>query len=130
LDIATSIIAAITIGIGVDDTIHFLNTFRHYRKQGLDVDASIEKTLQVAGKAIIFTSLALIFGFSVLELSTFKPLMLFGLLMAVTMVATTIGALLVLPAAIKLTKIKLVQNQEKRSYSRIKTLIPIFAKKS
>jgi hypothetical protein len=130
LDIATSIIAAITIGIGVDDTIHFLNTFRHYRKQGLDVDASIGKTLQVAGKAIIFTSLALIFGFSVLELSTFKPLMLFGLLMAVTMVATTIGALLVLPAAIKLTKIRLVQNHEIPAYSRIKTLIPLFAKKS
>ncbi len=133
LDIATSIIAAITIGIGVDDTIHFLNTFRYYRKEGFDVDTSIEKTLQIAGKAIIFTSLALIFGFSVLELSTFKPLMLFGLLMAVTMVATTIGALLVLPAAIKLTKIRLVQykdQDEESAYSRIKTLIPLFAKKS
>jgi len=130
LDIATSIIAAITIGIGVDDTIHFLNTFRHYRKQGFNVDMSIEKTLQVAGKAIIFTSLALIFGFSVLELSTFKPLMLFGFLMAVTMVATSIGALLVLPAAIKLTKIRLVQDQETPAYSHIKTLIPLFAKKS
>jgi len=130
LDIATSIIAAITIGIGVDDTIHFLNTFRYYRKQGFDVDTSIEMTLQVAGKAIIFTSLALIFGFSVLELSTFKPLMLFGLLMAVTMVATTIGALLVLPAAIKLTKIRLVQDQANPAHSRIKTLIPLFAKKN
>lgn len=107
LDIATSIIAAITIGIGVDDTIHFLNTFRCYRKWGEDVDTAIRKTLEVAGKAIIFTSLALICGFSVLELSPFKPLMLFGLLMAVTMVATTLGALVVLPAAIKLTGVKL-----------------------
>ena len=107
LDIATSIIAAITIGIGVDDTIHFLNTFRCYRQWGEDVDTAIRKTLEVAGKAIIFTSLALICGFSVLELSPFKPLMLFGLLMAVTMVATTLGALVVLPAAIKLTGVKL-----------------------
>ncbi len=107
LDIATSIIAAITIGIGVDDTIHFLNTFRCYRKWGEDVDTAIRKTLEVAGKAIIFTSLALICGFSVLELSPFKPLMLFGLLMAVTMVATTLGALVVLPAAIKFTGVKL-----------------------
>jgi len=130
LDIATSIIAAITIGIGVDDTIHFLNTFRYHRNQGADVDTSIQKTLEVAGKAIIFTSLALIFGFSVLELSTFKPLMLFGLLMAITMVSTTIGALLVLPSAIKLTKIRLIQDQEKPAYRRIKTLIPLFAKKN
>jgi len=59
--------------------------------------------------------------------------MLFGLLMAITMVATTIGALLVLPAAIKLTKIRLVQYNDldkEPAYSRIKTFIPIFAKKS
>ena len=103
LDIVTSIIAAITIGIGVDDTIHFFNTFRSCRECGADVDAAIHRTLEVAGKAIIFTSLALICGFSVLTLSPFKPLLLFGYLMALTMAATTIGALVVLPAAIKWT---------------------------
>lgn len=130
LDVATSIIAAIAIGIGVDDTIHFLNTFRYYRKQGADVDTAIEKTLQVAGKAIIFTSLALIFGFSVLELSTFKPLMLFGLLMAVTMVATTVGALLVLPSAIKFTKIRLVKADAVPAKKSIARMIPLLAKKN
>ncbi|MEZ4578998.1 MAG: efflux RND transporter permease subunit, partial [Desulfobacterales bacterium] len=130
LDIATSIIAAITIGIGVDDTIHFLNTFRYYRKQAMSVDAAIEKTLQVSGKAIIFTSLALIFGFSVLELSTFKPLMLFGFLMAVTMVATTIGALLILPCAIKFTGIRLVKQESVPAEKSLKTLIPLLEKKN
>ncbi|MDO9264401.1 MAG: efflux RND transporter permease subunit, partial [Desulfosalsimonadaceae bacterium] len=101
LDIATSTIAAITIGIGVDDTIHFLNTFRQFVKKGDGLDLALEHTLQAAGKAIIFTSLALIFGFSVMLLSTFKPLIQFGLLMMLTMTATTIGALLVLPSAIK-----------------------------
>jgi uncharacterized membrane protein YdfJ with MMPL/SSD domain len=129
MDVATSIIAAITIGIGVDDTIHFLNTFRHCRMQGLTVDQAIEKTLRVAGKAIIFTSLALIFGFSVLELSTFKPLMLFGLLMAVTMVATTVGALLILPSAIKLTKIRLVKTREESAAAIASPLVPALAKK-
>ncbi|MGM0452779.1 MAG: efflux RND transporter permease subunit [Thermodesulfobacteriota bacterium] len=113
LDVATSLIAAITIGIGVDDTIHFLNTFRYYRKRGFNVDMAIFKTECVAGKAIIFTSLALIFGFSVLGISTFKPLILFGLLMAITMVATTFGALLVLPAAIKFSRIQLVKSPAK-----------------
>jgi len=109
LDVATSTIATITIGIGVDDTIHFLNTFRYYRKLGEDINTAIQHTLEVAGKAILFTSMALIFGFSVMGFSTFKPLILFGLLMVITMVATTVGALLVLPCAIKLTKVRLVK---------------------
>ncbi|MDA3896241.1 MAG: efflux RND transporter permease subunit [Desulfobacteraceae bacterium] len=109
LDVATSTIATITIGIGVDDTIHFLNTFRYYRNLGEDMNTAIQHTLEVAGKAILFTSMALIFGFSVMGLSTFKPLILFGVLMIVTMVATTIGALLVLPCAIKLTNVSLVK---------------------
>jgi predicted RND superfamily exporter protein len=102
-----SFIAAITIGIGVDDIIHFLNTFRQYRKPGVDVEAAIRLTLQSSGKAIIYTSLALVFGFSVMELSKFRPLILFGMLMGITMVATTIGALLILPSAIKLTNMGL-----------------------
>jgi len=107
LDIATSIIAAITIGIGVDDTVHFLNTFRQRRAEGLDIDEAITRTLAVSGKAILFTSLALIFGFSVLITSHFWPIVLFGILMASTMINTTIGALLVLPAVIKATEVNL-----------------------
>jgi predicted RND superfamily exporter protein len=107
LDMVTSLIAAITIGIGVDDTIHFLNTFRHNRARGLDVDESITRTLAVAGKAIFFTSLALVLGFTVFSLSSFIPVILFGLLMAMTMVATTIGALIVLPSVIKATAVDL-----------------------
>ncbi len=125
LDIATSLIAAITIGIGVDDTIHFLNTFRFYRKSGLDVDTAIERTQFVAGKAILFTSLALIFGFSVLGISTFKPLILFGLLMGITMIATTFGALVVLPAAIKLTGVQLVPAVSFSPYRRTFMRIPL-----
>lgn len=101
LDAATSIIAAVTIGIGIDDTIHFLNTYRHYRKKGLSVDDTIRRSLGVAGTAIIYTSIALVFGFSVLTISNFKPLIYTGLLIANTMVATTLGALLLLPSAIK-----------------------------
>jgi len=130
LDIVTSIIAAITIGIGVDDTIHFLNTFRHCRQQVGDLDEAIQKTLESAGKAIIFTSLALIFGFSVMILSTFKPLVLFGILMDVTMAATTVGALLVLPSAIKFTKIRLAQKETEPVEIVIEPLTPIVVKKN
>lgn len=112
LDIATSTIAAITIGIGVDDTIHFLNTFRQFVKKGEGLDRALTHTLRASGKAIIFTSLALICGFSVLLLSTFKPLIEFGMLMMLTMTATTIGALLILPSAIKLINMKTIHETE------------------
>ncbi|MFH2065121.1 MAG: MMPL family transporter [Pseudomonadota bacterium] len=107
LDTVTSIIASITIGIGVDDTIHFLNSYRHFYRNGHSIDESIRKTLQVTGKAIIFTSLALVLGFSVLTISSFKPVIFFGALMGITMTATTLGALLILPSVIKLTQVDL-----------------------
>ncbi len=111
LDTVTSIIASITIGIGVDDTIHFLNTYRHIRQKGYDTDETIRRTLQISGKAIIYTSLALVLGFSVLTISSFKPVILFGVLMSITMTATTIGAMLILPSVMKVTN----ANLEKRT---------------
>ncbi len=103
LDMTTSVIAAVAIGIGIDDTIHFMNKFRHNRSRGYSVEESIELTLQVAGKAIIFTSLALIFGFLVFLRSQFIPINLLGILLSITMIAATFGALLVLPAFIQAT---------------------------
>ncbi|MBU0993124.1 MAG: MMPL family transporter [Proteobacteria bacterium] len=126
LDITTSIIAAITIGIGVDDTIHFLNTYRYYLSQGLTVNQTIEKTLSVSGKAIIFTSFALILGFGVLVTSSFKPLILFGLLMSITMITTTLGALLILPSVIKVTQVRLENTFENKGLKKYINFSRIF----
>lgn len=103
LDIATAIIASITVGIGVDNTIHFLNNYRFFCREDRSMDDSITSTISVGGKAIIYSALALICGFSVLVVSKFQPIMLFGMMMGFTFIATTTGALLVLPAAVKLT---------------------------
>jgi predicted RND superfamily exporter protein len=110
LDIATAIIASITIGIGVDNTIHFLNTFRYHRSAGRDLDDTIHTTLSTAGRAIIYTALALILGFAVLVVSSFKPIVFFALLVGVTFIATTVGALLVLPAVIRATGVDLAES--------------------
>jgi predicted RND superfamily exporter protein len=108
LDMVTSIIAAITVGIGIDDTIHYLNTYRRYHLETeADIPKTIEKTMRVTGKAILFTSLALICGFSVQITSHFLPVVLFSILLTVTMVNTTIGSILLIPAAIRLTGINL-----------------------
>jgi len=116
LDLATAIIASMVIGIGVDDTIHFLNSYRHLRNKDYSVDDTIAGTLAVSGKAIIFTSMALIFGFSVLATSNFKPIILFSILVAISMIATTLGALVVLPATIKLTGISLQESESKSRF--------------
>jgi len=126
LDMATSVIAAITIGIGVDDTIHFLNTFRHNKAQGLSVDETIRRTLTVSGKAILFTSLALIFGFSILIASNFLPIALFGILTATTMINTTIGALLILPSVIKATGIRLDKPTDNSGFGRYLRIDKLF----
>ncbi len=108
LDMITSIIAAITVGIGIDDTIHYLNTYRRYHAEtAADVAKTIEKTMRVTGKAIMFTSLALICGFFVQVTSHFLPVVLFSLLLTLTMINTTIGSILLIPAAIRLTGINL-----------------------
>ncbi|MBW2673390.1 MAG: hypothetical protein JRD89_08265, partial [Deltaproteobacteria bacterium] len=65
----------------------------------------------VSGKAILFTSLALVFGFSILMTSNFLPIALFGILTAATMINTTIGALLILPSVIKATGISLDEGE-------------------
>ncbi len=111
LDTATAIIASVAIGIGVDDTIHFLNTFRYFRLRNLSTDEAIKKTLEISGKAITYTSLALVFGFLVMTISNFKPLILLGILNALTMVGTTIGALIILPAAIKAARVNLDESK-------------------
>jgi hypothetical protein len=119
LDYATSIIACIVIGIGVDDTIHFLNTYRNFMAEEHNVDRTIIRTLKLSGKAIIYTSLALISGFSVLMLSNFKPLIFFGILCASTMVTTTIGALVILPSVIKATGVDLSESRSDSLFWRI-----------
>jgi hypothetical protein len=108
LDMITSIIAAITVGIGIDDTIHYLNTYRRYHLETeADIPKTIEKTMRVTGKAILFTSLALICGFLVQATSHFMPIVLFSLLLTLTMFNTTIGSILLIPAAIRLTGVNL-----------------------
>lgn len=106
LDITKSIIAAVTIGIGIDDTIHMLKTIRFYQMEGLELREAIMASYREAGKAIVYTSVALVCGFAVLMFSQFKVLFYLGLLVAMNMITTTIAALIVLPAALWLLKIR------------------------
>ncbi|MDH5721390.1 MAG: MMPL family transporter [Spirochaetia bacterium] len=106
LDIPKVILSSIAIGIGIDDTIHFMRTMSHFLKKGMSMKEAIYQTHREAGLAITYTSVALILGFSILMLSSFKPVFFLGLLVSGVMFSTTLGALLFLPAYIYLFKIE------------------------
>jgi len=107
LDIAKCLLAAVAVGIGIDDTIHMMRTLRHYLKEGMPMKEAVAASHKEAGSAICHTSIALIFSFSVFMLSEFNVIFYLGWLVAFTMLTTTVSALLFLPSVINLLKIDL-----------------------
>lgn len=98
LDMMTITIAAISIGIGVDDAIHYLHRFREEFDRGGDVRVAVAWSHATIGRAMYYTSLTVILGFSVLVFSNFVPTVLFGLLTATAMALAMIANLTLLPA--------------------------------
>lgn len=97
LQALTSIFFAISFGIAVDDTIHFLTRFKLERKKGLTVDRSIRNSLYISGKAIIITSLILIVSFISLTFSDFKGTYYIGVLVSLTLFTAILSDLFILP---------------------------------
>jgi predicted RND superfamily exporter protein len=98
LSVATSLIASVAIGLAVDDTIHYLVRYNSEFKKDLNKDRAMRDTLVSVGRPIIFTSLTISLGFSVLIFSHFQPTAIFGFLMVVTMLSALIGDLILLPS--------------------------------
>ncbi len=103
LDAATVLISAIAIGIGIDDSIHFILNYRKVLLETNDVKIALANTLDHTSRPILFTSIALAVGFMVFLLSSFKPVFNFGLLIAVAMVNCTFATLFILPAVFYVT---------------------------
>ncbi len=98
LSMVTSLVASIAIGLAVDDTIHYLVNYNKYFKIDLKKREALRRTIQHIGSPIIFTSLTISLGFSVLLFSSFKPTAIFGLMMIVTMLSALVGDLILLPS--------------------------------
>ena len=97
LSVATSLIASVAIGLAVDDTIHYLVRYNSEFKKDLDKDRAMRESMLAVGRPIIFTSLTIGLGFSVLLFSHFQPTAIFGLLMVITTVSALVGDLILLP---------------------------------
>ena len=102
LDMMTITIAAISIGIGVDNAIHYLHRFRIEHEKWGDVRVAIAWSHASIGRALYFTGFTIIAGFSVLCFSNFVPTIMFGLLIAVAMVLALLANLTLLPSLLVL----------------------------
>lgn len=97
LDIMTITIASISIGIAVDDTIHYIHRFREeFRARGNYLEA-MRASHRGVGSAMYYTSVTIVIGFSLLVFSNFVPSILFGVLTGVAMIVALVGALTLLP---------------------------------
>jgi uncharacterized protein len=104
LDIMTITIAAITVGMGVDHEIHYIHRFRHEYAQVKNYTEALKRSHRTIGRALLYTAITIIVGFSVLALSNFIPSIYFGLLASLAMVAATILSLMLLPRLLVLVK--------------------------
>ena len=104
LDIMTITIAAIVVGIGVDDCIHYLHRFRDEIAVDQDYRAAMLRSHGSIGRAMYYTTLTVVVGFAMLTLSNFTPSLYFGVLTVVAMIAAVAGALLLLPQLIMIVR--------------------------
>ena len=102
LNTATAMVSSLAIGIGVDYSIHYITWYRSEIHKQRDITLALENTILHKGRAILYNMLVIFGGFLVLVVSKFVPLIQFGLLVAICMVTTAVGALVLVPAMMKL----------------------------
>ena len=100
LDVGSAMVAAVVLGIAVDDTIHVLDRHRSHLDRGAAPADAIGLAVREVGQALISTSLALAVGFSALALSPWHTVASFGLVAGVAILAALLAVLLVLPALV------------------------------
>jgi len=100
LDMMTITVAAITVGIAVDNSIHYIYRFREEFEKQRNYEDALKASHNSIGRAIFFTSVTIIFGFSILVLSNFIPTIIFGVLTGFAMLIAMIAVLTLLPKLI------------------------------
>tara|TARA_Y100001970_G_scaffold294260_1_gene449383 strand:- start:10228 stop:12717 length:2490 start_codon:yes stop_codon:yes gene_type:complete len=100
LDMMTITIAAITIGIAVDNSIHYIYRFKEEFKKLKNYNKTLEKCHETVGVAILNTSITIVFGFSILVLSNFIPTIYFGVFTGIAMLLAMLSVLTLLPRLI------------------------------
>jgi len=105
LNLGTSLIAAIALGIAVDSTIHYMARLNLELRGETDQVAALVRTVRTVGVPIVYTTVALFLGFLTFAFSSFVPIQNFGILTAFTMAAALGANLVLLPALLATTKV-------------------------
>ena len=114
LDIGTAMVAAVVLGIAIDDTVHLLVQYRRRRHAGLGPVDSIDEAVIHVGRAVVTTSVALAAGFFVLTLSSWASVASFGFLSGLAILGAMVADLFVLPALV----LVIARLQERSSLAR------------
>jgi predicted RND superfamily exporter protein len=104
LNIGTVLVASVALGIGIDYSIHIISHFNHIYEQSNNLEKALEGSIIVSGKAILINAISVSAGFLVLLFSQIVPLQYFGLLIAFSMIGSSLGALTLLPVILILVK--------------------------
>lgn len=104
LNMGGAMIAAVSMGLAVDASVHYITAFLAQRRQGAGVHEAIRRAQQDVGRANVFSTLALVIGFGALALSEFVPTIYFGVLVSLTMIGGLIGNLVLLPLLLGITE--------------------------
>jgi predicted RND superfamily exporter protein len=103
IDTAVSVVVCLSLGIVVDDTVHFLSKYlRARREQGLETEEAIRYAFNTVGNALLVTSAVLVGGFMVMQFSHFLPSNNMGMLLAITILAALLVDFLFLPPLLML----------------------------
>ena len=113
LDLITSIIASVAVGVGIDYTIHFLSTYKEERSKSNDIVVVTKETFKKSGHGIVTNALAVGLGFLVLCLSKFIILRYLGVLVAIVMFTSSFLAMTIIPGILNLTDPKFIKPEEK-----------------
>ncbi|PIP94459.1 MAG: hypothetical protein COW00_16675 [Bdellovibrio sp. CG12_big_fil_rev_8_21_14_0_65_39_13] len=98
IDIGTSLVYAVSLGIAVDDTIHFVANYKIYKDQGLSPYEACHEIFKVTGKALVVTTLLLVVGFGSFIFADFVPNHNFGVLCSIILLVALLCDLVLLPA--------------------------------
>ena len=102
LNCGSAMVTTIALGVGLNDTVHFVMHYRGRRLEGASTEAALQGTFGEIGRPIILTSAVNCVGFGIFMLSDFLPMAHFGLLASIAMIAALMGDLVLLPNLLRL----------------------------
>jgi predicted RND superfamily exporter protein len=102
INMGTAMIAAVSMGLSIDSSIHYITSYQRARREGMSFDQALRTVQQSVGEAMVLSTIALMVGFSVLATSYFIPTVYFGVLVTLAMFGGLFGNLLLLPLLLRL----------------------------